>query len=107
MPQRRTITAHIRQSDLTVRALEIVNEAGGFLRTPSLRERLREHFRPTGEDIAPFPSQDEPRFNQIVRNLVSNRHMQRSMFSMGYASWANRGIQITPAGRRFLLTVPR
>lgn len=101
------ITVHIRQQHLTVPTLQLIVRAGGFLKTHSLILRLREHFRPSGEDEEPFPSQDDPRFNQIVRNLVSNRDMQRSMFTMGYATFENRGIRITPKGRQFLSTVPR
>ena len=101
------VTVHIRQQHITVPALQLVARAGGFLRTGSLITRLREHFRPSGEDEEPFPSQDDPRFNQIVRNLISNRDMTRSMFMMGYAEYERHGIRITDKGRKFLATIPR
>ncbi|MCA0368978.1 MAG: hypothetical protein LCH57_13115 [Proteobacteria bacterium] len=108
MAPRRIIRNRIQQGDIAVLALELAaNRANGTISTTALKKFLEDKFKPTAEDAVPIANGHDTLFDQIVRNLVSNRNTPTSMFSKGYAIYTGNGIQITGSGRTFLNTVPR
>lgn len=92
----------IQQADFTVLVLEIANQKkDGRVSMSELKDILMPKF---GKNIQTKTS--DP-LGQVIGNIISNRHIQRSMFSMGYATYDGEAIEITEEGKAFLDTVPR
>jgi len=105
---RRIMRTRIQQGDIAILALEIASRrAGGHISTTALKSFMIHKFKPTAGDAVPNARGHVALFDQIIGNLVSNRSKPQSMFTLGYATYSGNGIQITQAGRDFLLTVPR
>lgn len=98
----------IRERDLVIPALQLARLKGGFISTAALIDELAVIFQPDGEDAVILEGRSDSKFSQKVRNLVSHRDVQTSMFKRGYAVYeeAKAGIQITPLGMAFLDQVP-
>jgi len=99
----------IEERDLTIPALRAAaGKPNGFITTSDLIEALEVEFQPYGEDATMLDGRQDTKFSQKVRNLVSHRDGQKSIFRRGYAEYVEneKGISITEAGRRFLDQVP-
>ncbi len=97
------IKGRISESELVVPALRAASERpNGYIQTSELIIELEERLRPEGEDAEIATNRTDTKFSQKVRNLVSHREQDNSMFSLGYAIYTGDGIQITDAGQRYL-----
>lgn len=78
----------IREIDLVVPALRYLYEAPNqTLSTTQLRERLTALFRPSGQNLIPNVRGDAAAFDQIVRNIVSNRNVGNNMINRDFATY--------------------
>lgn len=97
----------ISESDLVIPTLRLaVTRPNNTITTTELIDALTEIFQPDGQDAEVLVGRNDTYFSQKVRNLISHREGQTSMFSMGYAEYTGDGIRITDAGRLFLAQVP-
>jgi|SRR5271154_3146142 hypothetical protein len=99
----------IHERDLAIPALRAASEQpNGYISTTDLIEHLEEYFQPEGEDAKILEGRHDSKFSQIVRNLVSHRGGQNTIFAKGYAEYVEegKGIQITEKGRLFIAQVP-
>jgi hypothetical protein len=99
----------VSESDLKVLALLLTAaRPEGFITTSRLKKSLLELLKPFGGDAAILANRHDEKFTQIVRNLISHRSANYSIFTLGFATYipARRGIQITLAGRAFLAKFP-
>jgi hypothetical protein len=99
----------IRERDLAIPALRAAaDKPDGYILTSELIIALEEHFQPDGEDAEILEGRDDTKFSQKVRNLVSHRDGQYTIFAKGYAEYIKNenGIKITDTGRAFLFQVP-
>ena len=97
----------IRERDLVVPALRLAaQKPGGKITTSQLIEELTEEFEPDGMDAELLTGRRDTYFSQKVRNLVSHRNVETSMFSRGYAEYVDGGIKITDEGRQLLDQLP-
>jgi hypothetical protein len=99
----------IHERDLVIPALRAAAERpDGFISTADLIQWLEEYFQPEGEDAAILGGRNDSKFSQIVRNLVSHRGGQNTMFAKEYAEYVEegKGIRITETGRLFIAQVP-
>ena len=97
----------ITESDLIIPALKLAaSHPNNTITTTELIDALTEIFQPEGQDAEILAGRNDTHFSQKVRNLISHRESQTSMFSMGYAEYTGDGIRITDAGRLFLSQVP-
>jgi hypothetical protein len=101
------MAVRIRERDLVVPTLRATaNSPSGEISTTDLIEELEELFQPEGQDAEILEGSHDSYFSQKVRNLISHRDTQTSMFERGYAEYTGDGIKITDAGRDFLDQVP-
>lgn len=101
------MSVRIRERDLIVPTLRIAaSRPGGEIATAELIVELTEMFQPEGEDAEILAGRQDSHFSQKVRNLVSHRDGQTSMFAKGYADYTGNGIRITDAGRVLLDQIP-
>lgn len=79
----------------------------GFIATADLIGRLEETIHPTGVDAQILENRHDTKFSQKVRNLVSHRKGQNTMFALGLAVYIknSKGIQITESGRQFVKSI--
>jgi hypothetical protein len=93
----------IREIDLVVPALRYLAKAHSGLDITELKARLIALFRPNGINMMPIES-DVPPFEQIVRNIVSNRRHGKNMIHQGFASYDEDShvISITAKGLTLL-----
>lgn len=100
--------ARVRESELVIPALHAMAVNGGTITMTDLIERMEVHFQPDGEDTEIIEGRNDSKFSQKVRNLVSHREAESSMFSKRYAIYypETESIEITDAGREFLDQVP-
>jgi len=77
--------ARIRESELVIPSLEAAARKGGMITMTDLIAEMEAHFQPTGEDTDIIEGRRDTKFSQKVRNLVSHREAESSMFSKGYA----------------------
>ena len=97
----------ISERDLVIPALRLAaDRPNGVIPTSEIIEELTEIFLPEGQDAEILAGRNDTYFSQKVRNLVSHRDGQSTMFALGYAEYTGDGIQITDAGRRFLAQTP-
>lgn len=91
----------IREADLLMPTLRYLNQYGP-LGSRDLIDRLTELFRPTDDNMR-IVGNGEPAFNQIVRNMISNRFTGNNIINQGYAAYdeAAQVMSITEEGRRF------
>ena len=100
----------VRERDLAVPALSIAAaRPNGRITTSDLIAELEALFEPDGEDADILDGRHDSKFSQKVRNLISHREGQNSIFSRGYATYdkSDESIQITAAGRAFLGGLPQ
>lgn len=103
------MVARVRERDLVIPALRAAAAApNGEIRTSDLIDVLTEEFAPEGRDAEILEGRHDTYFSQKVRNLVSHRESQTSMFTKGYATYhsASESIRITDEGLAFLDQVP-
>lgn len=101
------MAARIRERDLVIPALRAADaRPGGHISTSDLISELEEEFLPEGRDAEILDGRLDTYFSQKVRNLISHRNTNTSMFTKGYADYVREGITITDAGRAFLAQVP-
>ena len=101
--------ARIRERDLVIPSLRAAAVSpGGEIATTKLIEVLTDEFQPDGVDAQILEGRNDTHFSQKVRNLVSHRDGNTSMFTKGYATYhsQNESIRITDEGRFFLDQVP-
>ncbi|MCI0564636.1 MAG: hypothetical protein MN733_39715 [Nitrososphaera sp.] len=97
----------VRERDLIIPSLRLAaNRPNGEITTAELIVELTEMFKPEGEDAEILDGRNDSKFSQKVRNLVSHRAGQRTMFSLGYAEYIGNGIRITEKGREFVRSLP-
>jgi hypothetical protein len=97
----------ISERELVIPALKCAAATrDGIILTTDLIDELTDMFHPEGEDAEILDGRTDTRFSQKVRNLISHRAGQNSMFSKGYAEYTGDGIRITDAGLNFLDQVP-
>lgn len=79
----------------------------GFITTSDLKRILLKELNPYGGDSTYLKDRNDVKFTQIIRNIVSHRHAEMSIFNLGYAEYVSsrNGIQITPAGRNYLASL--
>jgi hypothetical protein len=101
------VAVRIKEQDLILPSLRIAaSKPGGIISTSDLILELEALFQPDGLDAEVLDGRNDTRFSQKVRNLVSHREANTSMFSKGYANYTGDGLQITEAGELFLSHVP-
>ena len=102
MPER------VRERDLVIPALRAAVARGGEITTTKLIDVLEDEFEPSGDDAEIIDGRQDTYFSQKVRNLISHRETNTSMFTKGYAEYdaPSESIRITDAGRAFLGQVP-
>lgn len=100
------MAARIRERDLVIPALRSAVARGGYVSTADLITDLEVEFQPDGQDADILDGRQDTYFSQKVRNLVSHRETNTSMFKKGYADYTGDGMRITDAGRNFLDQVP-
>lgn len=100
--------ARVSERELVIPALKAAREAGGTITTSQLIRELEAYFQPDGQDAEILSDRNDTHFSQKVRNLISHRDTNTSMFTRGYASYhaGSESITLTPAGERFLDQVP-
>ena len=97
----------ISERDLVIPALQLAaSQPNGVITTTELIEELTEIFQPEGQDAEILAGRNDTHFSQKVRNIISHREDESTMFALGYARYTGDGIQITDAGRRFLTQIP-
>ena len=97
----------IAERDLVIPALKAAaDRQTGEITTADLIIELTDKFQPDGLDAEILEGRNDTRFSQKVRNLVSHREGQRSMFTRGYAEYTGDGIRITAAGLALLDQLP-
>ena len=97
----------IREQNLVIPALRLAAmRSNGIITTTKLIEELTEMFRPEGQDAEILEDRNDTYFSQKVRNLISHREGQSTMFTLGYAEYTGDGMRITGAGRVFLTQTP-
>lgn len=93
----------IQERDLWISALNAASrKKNGEIETGDLIEELEDHFQPNGQDNEILDGRNDTKFTQKVRNLISHRKQQSSMFSKGYAEYTGNGIRVTDSGRKFI-----
>ena len=101
------MAGRIRERDLIIPALRAAaSRPGGYISTADLIPLLEEEFEPEGRDAEILDGRHDSHFSQKVRNLISHRETNTSMFKRGYAEYTGDGIRIADAGRLFLDQVP-
>lgn len=101
------MSGRIRERDLIIPSLRLAAQRpSGEISTVELIIELEAIFEPEGLDAEILEGRQDSRFSQKVRNLISHRAGQTSMFTRGYAEYTGDGIRITQAGRIFLTQVP-
>lgn len=106
MPRGKIDYDRLQQADLTVVAMQIANEHGGFISTTDLKALMVQKYKPEGDDAAQNAN-FQKNFEQVVGNIVSNGpKMKSSMLNLEYADFVDDGIRLTDKGRQFLKTVP-
>lgn len=96
----------LQQADLTVVAMQIAHEHGGFITTTELKVLMVKKFKPEGIDEAQNAN-FQKNFEQVVGNIISNGpKMKSSMLNLEYVEFVNNGIKLTDKGRDFLERVP-
>ncbi|HEX9789698.1 MAG TPA: hypothetical protein VGA60_03465 [Kiloniellales bacterium] len=99
--------ARITERELVIPALQLAaSRPNGAISTAKLIDELTEVFHPEGQDAEILEGRNDTHFSQKVRNLISHREGQSTMFALGYAEYTGDGIRITDAGRHFLAQVP-
>ena len=97
----------IRERDLAIPALRAAaDKPNGEISTSDLIVELEALLQPEGSDAEILDGRNDTKFSQKVRNLISHRDGQQTMFAKGYADYTGDGIKITAAGRIFLSQVP-
>jgi hypothetical protein len=92
---------------LVIPALRLAAQRpGGEITTEELVVELADLFQPDGEDAEILDGRHDSKFSQKVRNLISHRATNTSMFTKGYAIYTGDGLRITDSGRLFLSGVP-
>ena len=102
---RRIIYTRLQQADLALLAMQIAASRGGSIDTTTPKRLIVRKFKPTGMDAATNANW-QMNFEQVVGNLISNRGMPRSMFSLGYATRTADGFRLTAAGTAFVASAP-
>ena len=101
------MAGRVRERELIIPALRAAaSRPGGYIATADLIPVLEGKFEPEGQDAEILAGRHDSYFSQKVRNLVSHRETNTSMFRKGYAEYTGDGIRITDAGRAFLAQVP-
>ncbi|MEI8394784.1 MAG: hypothetical protein WCF85_08625 [Rhodospirillaceae bacterium] len=91
------------ESELMLPALRIASgKPNGCIQTSELIDALSNLFQPEGEDADILANRNDTKFSQKVRNLVSHRDQENSMFYLGLAIYTGDGLQITDSGRRYV-----
>lgn len=90
----------VSETDLVLPTLRLAaTRPNGEISTSDLIVELTEVFNPTGKDAEIIPNRSDTYFSQKVRNLISHRGNDASMFASGYAEYTGDGVKITQAGR--------
>ena len=98
-----TIRDRVSEGELVLPALRLASQRpNGNIPTSELLNELWDWFKPEGEDAETLTNRTDTKFSQKVRNLVSHRDTDSSMFSLGYATYTGDGIQITDAGQKYV-----
>ncbi len=72
----------------------------GRAETEELIDRAPDFFVPSPVDLAPSRTrQNQPRWHQIIRNVISHGWGANGLFAMGLANRVPGGLEITDAGR--------
>lgn len=97
----------IREKDLVLPALKAAaGSPNGEITTSALIDELEAQFQPEGIDAELLDGRNDTHFSQKVRNLVSHRQGQHSMFTLGYAEYTGDGLRITESGKKLLSQLP-
>lgn len=98
----------VPERDLIIPALRATEANGGEIRMSRLIDVLTDELDPSGVDAEILDGRHDTYFSQKVRNLVSHRDADKSMFTQGYATYhpSTESIRITDAGRAFLAEAP-
>lgn len=89
----------VTERELIVPSLEAAAATpNGRISTTELIGVLTDRFQPEGQDAEILGGRNDTHFSQKVRNLVSHRQGLKSMFTLGYATYTEDGIEITDAG---------
>ena len=91
-------TGGVSERDMTIPALQLMKQRGGFISMPDLRQELERIFQPTGKDAEINPIRGDTYFSQKVRNIVSHKATAGNIIHDGYAEHVTNGIRITDAG---------
>jgi hypothetical protein len=75
--------ARVQESEIIIPALRAASTNGGLITTTELIQEMEAYFEPTGEDIEIIHGRNDTKFSQKVRNLVSHRESEASMFLKG------------------------
>ncbi len=94
----------ITESDLHDETLRFARDRGGFISTSDLIDALTAAFAPQGKDADILKGRNDTYFSQKVRNMVSHREVQGSIFARGLADYVQgrHGIQINASGLAYL-----
>ncbi len=97
----------ISERDLVIPTLQLAaGRPNGVITTTELIEDLTEIFQPEGQDAEILVERNDTHFSQKVRNIISHREGESTMFALGYAEYTGDGIQITNAGRHVVAQIP-
>jgi hypothetical protein len=89
----------IRESELVLPSLLIMENYGGSCTTSDLIRDLRTLLNPQGTDLLILAGRNDDRFSQKVRNLRSHSTFER----YGFAHYDNRGrVHISDSGQEYL-----
>lgn len=97
--------SRIPEESLLIPALQAAaNSPNGEIKTSELIKVLTDKFNPKGKDAEILENRNDSRFSQKVRNIISHRNNETSMFNSGYVEYKKElsGIKITQSGRDLL-----
>lgn len=95
----------VREQDLTGPTLKLLDsKPNGFMPTRDIIAELEQIFGPTGKDAQIAYGRGDTYFTQKVRNMISHRESTTSFIKQGLAEYKpdENGLQITPAGRKYI-----
>lgn len=97
----------LREPEARLIALKIASQCKGLTATTEyIKQHATRYFHPSEFDLLPSTSRSgEQHWQQIIGNIVSHRSTSKSLFTLGYAIRADRGLTVTKAGLAYLKSI--
>lgn len=104
---RRQENDRLRESEARILALKIAAlSRDRFASTEHIKSQIPKYYPLSPRDLLPSPTRaPEPRWEQIVRNVISHRSNPHGPFEKGYAEKISDGIRVTEDGILYLKSI--